>query len=76
MINKTIDDHVEVHCSIPLHPSKVIGCQEYWAALKESRNKGQRLRVMSRVLSSMGYHANCPDDVRKIVREFLEDYDG
>ena len=65
---------ISVHCAIPQEPTKVIGMQEYWSGLRGARNKGQRLRVALRVLSSMGYHAGCPDDVRKIIKEYLEDY--
>lgn len=65
---------VSIHCQIPQKPQKVIGANEYWAALADCKNKGQMLRVMARVLSSMGYHANCPDEVRKKITEYLEDY--
>jgi len=70
-----VDDGVGVHCRIPQAPAQVIGVQEYRTAMKEARNKGQRLRVALRVLSSLGYNANCDDEeFRKIISPYLEDF--
>jgi len=73
MTNK-IDCGTSVHCMLPQEPTRVIGVHEYRAAMKQARNKGQRLRVTLRVLSSMGYHAGADDEFRKIIKEYLEDF--
>jgi len=70
-----IDDGTAVHCSIPSHPSQIVGCWDYWSELMRCKNKGQIIRVMARVLSSHGRHGNMmPDEARKKIEQYLEDF--
>jgi hypothetical protein len=76
MTNKTIDDHVEVHCPIPLKSSNIVSVGAYQGAMKAAKNKGQRLRVAIRTLDKLGYNSNADEDFLKVIREYREDYDG
>ena len=60
--------------SIPQKPSAVISVNEYHSALSEAKNKGQQLRVMTRILSSMGYHSNMDEKLRAKIKPYLEDF--
>lgn len=65
---------VSIHCTLPQHPPRVVGANEYQRELGNAKNKGQQLRVCFRVLSSMGYHANMDPAVWEKIREYLADY--
>lgn len=59
-------------CSIPARSSSVVGVNQFQAEYKRQKNKGQRLRVALRTLSSMGYLSGMAEEPS--VKEFIEDY--
>ena len=72
MSNKEQD--VSVHCVVPLQSSEIVSVGAYQAAMKQKMNKGQRIRLLVRVLDKLGYNSNGDEEFYDIIREYREDY--
>lgn len=67
------DKDAGVHCVIPQNTGTVVSIPEFQAAFLAAKNKGQKLRVALRTLSSHGYLSEGMIE-KAGVKEFVEDY--